>query len=90
MIKSTRQVEMVRYESAALKAFYDKCKETGLDYYSGIADEISTDLMWQCQDDVLKLINKGDFDIISIGRPVEELIKEIEEVVENYGLEDYF
>ena len=46
--------------------------------------------MWQCQNDVLKLVNKGDFDIISIGRPVDELIKEIEEVIENYGLEDYF
>lgn len=90
MIKSTRQVEMIRYESKALKAFYDKCKETGLDYYSGIADEISNDLMWQSQDDIIRLVDKGDFDIIAIGRSVEELIKEIEETVENYELEDYF
>ncbi|QQG32257.1 hypothetical protein CkP1_0276 [Citrobacter phage CkP1] len=90
MIKSKVNVEMVIYENKDLLNFYNECEKSNVDYYSGVADEISTDLMWVQQNDVIKLSERGDFIIIAIKRSVEELINEIDETVNEYDLEDYF
>lgn len=90
MIKSKQQVEMIIYENETLREFHDKCVETGINFYSDVIDEIANDLMWTQYNDVIKPLEIGDFAIISVKRPVEDLIKIIDETIEEYELEGYF
>ena len=94
MIKSRSQVEMVVYESPALAAFYQTCKEQGRganNIWCDISGEISNDLQWEFEDDMVSWTGKGAlFNLICISSSAEEIIEVIEKSISNYDLEDYF
>lgn len=86
MIRNRKQVEMVIYESEILTRLSTANKSI----YSDLIGEISTDLMWGQNDDILKHDEGGTFIVIPVNRSVSELIEVIDEIISEYDLEDYF
>lgn len=91
MIKERMQVEMVIYESDELKRFYDYCNQNNKrGIYQGLLEEIATDLQWQQVDDLFSWDEAATFNVVARKRTAEELIELIDEVIENYDIQDYY